>query len=160
RTNSWDEADRLKTVVDAGATKGLFLYNPEGERTQKRDTSNTTTFYFNQFLVINGSRQVTKHIYAGGTRIASKTESAQLTTPVRTFYHPDAVGSTSYISDAAQNLVQHERYFPFGERWSEIDEQVTSSIRRDWLFTGKELDRDTGFYYFGARYMDPRTSSW
>ena len=26
--------------------------------------------------------------------------------------------------------------------------------------TGKELDRETGLYYFGARYLDPRTSRW
>ena len=27
-------------------------------------------------------------------------------------------------------------------------------------FTGKELDEETGLYYFGARYYDPRTSVW
>ena len=26
--------------------------------------------------------------------------------------------------------------------------------------TGKELDPETGMYYFGARYLDPRTSRW
>ena len=26
--------------------------------------------------------------------------------------------------------------------------------------TGKELDEETGFYYYAARYMDPRTSRW
>ena len=25
---------------------------------------------------------------------------------------------------------------------------------------GKELDAETGLYYFGARYLDPRTSRW
>jgi RHS repeat-associated protein len=29
-----------------------------------------------------------------------------------------------------------------------------------YLFTGKELDEETGLYYFGARYYDPRTSVW
>jgi RHS repeat-associated protein len=27
-------------------------------------------------------------------------------------------------------------------------------------FTGKELDAETGLYYYGARYLDPRTSRW
>ena len=27
-------------------------------------------------------------------------------------------------------------------------------------FTGKELDESTGFYYFGARYFDPRANIW
>jgi RHS repeat-associated protein len=29
-----------------------------------------------------------------------------------------------------------------------------------YLFTAKELDEETGLYYFGARYYDPRTSVW
>jgi RHS repeat-associated protein len=49
--------------------------------------------------------------------------------------------------------------------WSSPEETITTgvtptNIQRDYLFTGKELDRNTGFYYFGARYLDPRTSSW
>jgi RHS repeat-associated protein len=27
-------------------------------------------------------------------------------------------------------------------------------------FTGKELDAETGLYYYGARYLDPKTSRW
>ncbi|MDR2941895.1 MAG: RHS repeat-associated core domain-containing protein, partial [Treponema sp.] len=27
-------------------------------------------------------------------------------------------------------------------------------------FTGKEMDAETGFYYYGARYLDPKTSRW
>jgi RHS repeat-associated protein len=27
-------------------------------------------------------------------------------------------------------------------------------------FTGKELDPETGLYYYGARYLDPKTSRW
>ncbi|WP_227429529.1 RHS repeat-associated core domain-containing protein [Psychrobacter sp. I-STPA6b] len=30
----------------------------------------------------------------------------------------------------------------------------------DYKFTGKELDKETGLYYFGARYYDPRTQVW
>jgi RHS repeat-associated protein len=26
--------------------------------------------------------------------------------------------------------------------------------------TGKELDSETGLYYYGARYLDPRVSRW
>jgi RHS repeat-associated protein len=27
-------------------------------------------------------------------------------------------------------------------------------------FTGKERDSETGLYYYGARYLDPKTSRW
>jgi RHS repeat-associated protein len=29
-----------------------------------------------------------------------------------------------------------------------------------YRFTGKELDEETGLYYYGARYLNPRTSRW
>ena len=32
--------------------------------------------------------------------------------------------------------------------------------RRRPYFTGKELDSETGLYYYGARYLDPRASRW
>src|SRR6185295_3890663 len=104
-------------------------YNPQGERTQRRNSAGDTTFYFNQFLVIDGSRNVTKSLFAGETRVASKTEVAGVTTAVRRFYHGDHLGSTSYLTDASQNLVQHERYFAFGERWAESgrEEQRTGT---------------------------------
>jgi RHS repeat-associated protein len=30
----------------------------------------------------------------------------------------------------------------------------------EYNFTGKELDSETGLYYYGARYLDPKTSRW
>ena len=29
-----------------------------------------------------------------------------------------------------------------------------------YKFNGKEFDQETGLYYYGARYMNPRTSLW
>jgi len=36
----------------------------------------------------------------------------------------------------------------------------TSAYTNRWKFTGHELDRETGLYYAGARYYDPRISTW
>ncbi len=38
--------------------------------------------------------------------------------------------------------------------------QKTGSYSTKYRFTGKEIDEETGFYYFGARYYDPRISLW
>jgi len=129
---------------------------------------NATNFYFNQFLVIEGTQYVTKNIFAGTDRLVSKTEATVLTTPLRHFYHGDQVGSTSYITDASKTLVQHERYFPFGERWADPGAEERAATNgasgpiypRNWLFTSKELDTDTGYYYYGARYYDARNARW
>jgi RHS repeat-associated protein len=39
-------------------------------------------------------------------------------------------------------------------------EENSNTQRTPYLFTAKELDEETGLYYFGARYYDPRTSVW
>ena len=75
----------------------------------------------------------------------------------RYYFHPDHLGSSSYVTDGDGKLYEHLQYFPFGETWVE---QASNSWRTPYRFTGKELDEETGLYYFGARYYDPRTSVW
>lgn len=36
----------------------------------------------------------------------------------------------------------------------------TSSEEMPYKFNGKELDEETGLYYYGARYMQPVASIW
>ena len=73
------------------------------------------------------------------------------------FYHSDHLGSTSYITDAKANITQFDAYLPYGELL--IDEH-SSSEDMPYKFNGKELDQETGLYYYGARYMNPVTSLW
>ena len=73
------------------------------------------------------------------------------------FYHSDHLGSTSYITDAKANITQFDAYLPYGELL--VDEH-TSSEDMPYKFNGKEFDEETGLYYYGARYYDPRVSLW
>jgi len=38
--------------------------------------------------------------------------------------------------------------------------QEGGSKKTPYLYTSKEFDQETGLYYYGARYYDPRTSLW
>jgi RHS repeat-associated protein len=67
------------------------------------------------------------------------------------------LGSTSYITDASGEVYQHLEYFAFGETFVE---EHSNTDRTPYLFNGKELDEETGLYYYGARYYDARTSVW
>ena len=73
------------------------------------------------------------------------------------FYHSDHLGSTSYITDDKANITQYDAYLPYGELL--VDEH-SSSEDLPYKFNGKELDEETGLYYYGARYMDPKISMW
>ena len=71
-----------------------------------------------------------------------------VTEAFRYFYHPDHLGSTSYITDASGEVYQHLEYFAFGETFVE---EHSNTERTPYLFNGKELDEETGLYYYGAR---------
>jgi len=73
------------------------------------------------------------------------------------FYHGDHLGSSNYITDRTGRVFEHTIYLPYGETW--IDEGHETSLL-GYKFTGKELDEETGLYYFGARYYDPQMSTW
>ncbi len=73
------------------------------------------------------------------------------------FYHSDHLGSTSYVTDANGEVSQHVEYVPFGEVFIE---ERNNTWNTPYLFNAKELDEETGLYYYGARYYDPRISLW
>ncbi|WPO81568.1 RHS repeat-associated core domain-containing protein [Chryseobacterium sp. JJR-5R] len=39
-------------------------------------------------------------------------------------------------------------------------EQMTGTYDNPYKFNAKELDAETGFYYYGARYYNPKWSQW
>nr|WP_256413409.1 RHS repeat-associated core domain-containing protein [Flavobacterium sp. 7E] len=67
------------------------------------------------------------------------------------------MGSTSYISTRNGSISQHVEYIAFGEI---LFEEHSSSFSSPYLFNGKELDRETNLSYYGARYLDMKTSLW
>ncbi len=73
------------------------------------------------------------------------------------YYHPDHLGSASYITNLDGEVVQHIEYVPFGEVFLE---ERNNTWNTPFLFNGKELDEETGLYYYGARYYNPRVSQF
>jgi len=73
------------------------------------------------------------------------------------YYHPDHLGSSSYITNLDGEVAQHIEYVPFGEVFIE---ERNNTWNTPYLFNAKEFDEETGMYYYGARYYDPRLSLW
>ena len=108
--------------------------------------------------------QYAKNIYLGDTRIVTKLNSGkdptyQEESQKQYYYHSDHLGSASLISDYNGKEYQRIEYTPYGETWVE----KTCNTGNEFLpykFTGKEIDEETGLYYYGARYLDPKYSLW
>ncbi|MGK6343471.1 SpvB/TcaC N-terminal domain-containing protein [Chryseobacterium sp. DT-3] len=73
------------------------------------------------------------------------------------WFHPDHLGSSSFITGADGEVTQNIEYFPSGETFVENHRNSNYS---PYKFNGKELDAETGYYYYGARYYNPRVSLW
>lgn len=61
------------------------------------------------------------------------------------------------MTDADGNIAQHIEYIPYGEVFVE---ERNNSFSTNFLFNAKELDNETGLYYYGARYLDPTGAMW
>jgi RHS repeat-associated protein len=105
-----------------------------------------------------------KHIFVGETRIATKNgygeQNSGYETEHQYWYHGDHLGSAQVITDYEGELYERIEYTPYGETWIEHKYPGYTNTEIPYRFTGKELDAETGFYYYGARYLDPRTSRW
>jgi len=106
-----------------------------------------TRYYNDGFDVLfetDGTGSLTRS-YTHGARIdeilSSSDSKARLS---------DGLGSTRTLTDAAGQQTASYTYDVFGEVRSE-----TGTKENDYLFTGRDLDRDLGIYYYRNRYHNP-----
>jgi RHS repeat-associated protein len=156
RTLTWDEENRLASVADNGQTT-RFLYDADGTRTNKAGQNGETT-YVNRWFTIRNGAIASKHIFADDVRLATKVSpDANPRSEKAYFFQADNLGSTQFVTDELGAVYQHLEYFPSGEVW--VDER-SETQRTPYLFSGKELDEETGLSYFGHRYYDARQGQW
>ncbi len=94
--------------------------------------------------------QITKYYTFGGRRIAMRRDH------ILFFLATDHLGTTSVVLDAAGNVVDESRHYPYGtERWP-----VDSAFPTDYRFTGRMLDDNIDLYFMGARQYDPALGRW
>ncbi len=72
------------------------------------------------------------------------------------FFHKDHLGSSTQISDMSRRVIHHIEYMPSGELFAEQRDYWHTPFK----FNGKELDEETGYYYYGARYYTPELGIW
>ena len=178
----WNADNQLRSIVDT--EKGLFhsyAYDHTGERILKRygtaqnayyngkdmgtlyDFGESYSAYVSPYFV-ESNNGYTKHYYAGATRLVSKIGEGVYENESYTsygdkeedqyFYFQDHLGSSNYITDLNGEIAQYAAYTPYGELFREYKD-VTP-----YKFNGKELDSETGLYYYGARYYNPSTALW
>lgn len=74
------------------------------------------------------------------------------------FLHGDHLGTATFVTNEVGEATQFFLNLPFGETM--VEQQEPTSYVNPYKFNSKELDSETGFYYYGARYYNPRISIW
>jgi RHS repeat-associated protein len=130
-----------------------YGYDPTGLRVVKRAGGETTHYVFEGdepiFEKKVSSGKIRSYIYALGKHLARVDGAIGDTTTKVYYYHTDQVGSIRKITDQQGKVVWDTQYEAFGNQFNQ-----TGSIEELHSFTGKELDPDTGLYYFNARWYD------
>jgi RHS repeat-associated protein len=156
RTLTWNEENRLAAVADNGQTT-RFLYDSEGMRTNKAGPQGETLYVNRRFSLRNGAI-ASKHVFADDVRLATKVSPEPNPSSEKVyFYQTDHLDSTQFVTDELGAVYEHLEYFPSGETW--VDER-SETQRTPYLFSGKELDEETGLSYFGFRYYEARQGQW
>ncbi|GEM_PF-628518 len=173
REYKWNERNQLIKSSDESCTVN-FVYGADGKRACKY-TNTSEYMYFNDYwtwhIDENSSSHggmASKHIFLGSSRLVTKinhdnasTASYDYENEHQYYYHSDHIGTAQLITDHDGNEYERFENTPYGETWIDVTIQGTTSEEYvPYKFTGKEKDKETGLYYFGARYYDSKYSMW
>ena len=148
----YDLLNRLTEVKKNGATVARYWYDETGLRVKKESGDGTIYYIFNQegqVLYEEENQGYVEYIYLLGRHFARVDGDRSTQERTTYFYHTDHLGSTVLVTDATGATVWSTEYTPFGSLTFE-----EGKLKRAVKFTGKDLDEDTGLYYFNARWYD------
>jgi len=156
-TLKWDSKDRLiQSNKDDVQTNYLYDYTDNRKKKSVQNSSSKHDYiYINKYSEIRGNELV-KYIYAGKNRIARN--SATQKTII--FYLNDHIGSTVFALSNNGVIQSHQMLYPFGLQRLKKSNTNSQTDEMPYIYTGKEKDLETGYYYFGKRYYAPHISSF
>ncbi len=166
-TYGWNEDNMMTSVYPPSGGWVSYLYDSFGKRVQKAgSTINGTKAvrYFYDGINVLLEKVSTQGSEAGWLNF--QTQAAYTLAPSETsqiisvkkadgsnlFYHYDPIGNVILISDLSGDTTAGYYQEGFGNVM-----QTVGSADNNYHLTTKELDPDTGFYYFYARWYDPET---
>jgi len=150
-TYAWDSQNRLASVTLPGSGGTVtFKYDPFGRRIQKVSPAGTTNYLYDGANVI-------EEVDSTGTVLARYAQGAGLDQPLDVFtgsatkyYDADGLGSVTSLADISGSLTDTYVTDSFGNTTAS-----SGSTRNPFRYTARDLDSETGLYYYRARYYDP-----
>jgi RHS repeat-associated protein len=158
---TYDYRNQLISSTDL-TTSVDYKYDAFGRRIEKSIGSNTTKYFYSANQVIeerdNSDQVLKQYIYGNGIDEIIRVDNYESGSPVPYYYHTNAIGSVTAITDDSGNLIERISYDTFGmPTFTDTAGETiySSSIDNEYLFHGRRYDRETNLYYYRARYYDP-----
>jgi len=150
-TYAWDFENRLSSVTLPGTGGTVsFKYDPFGRRIEKVSSVGTTIFAYD-------GDNIVEELGSTGTSVARYTQGLGIDEPLAMYrggaayyYHTDGLGSIEALTDSKAHVAAGYLYDSFGNLTAS-----TGKITNPFRYTARELDSETGLYYYRARYYDP-----
>jgi RHS repeat-associated protein len=146
---TWDYRNRL-TKVTSGSQVVEYLYDAEDKRVGKKINGTTTEKYVYDgadiaLVVDSAGTLVERYLFGDGVdNVLSREKGGAVVWSLG-----DRQGSVVDLVDEGGNVLNHFVYDSFGNRTGD------TTVEFRFGYTGRELDGETGLYYYRARYYDP-----
>jgi RHS repeat-associated protein len=148
RSYEWDGANRLVRVLDNAVETARFVYDGQGRRSQKIAGGVTRTYVYDGSDILEerlSTGTTIRYVHGPGT----DQPMAHIQSGAVTYYLADHLGSILQTTDGSAAVTLTRQYDPWGNL-------LQGSGAAGYAFTGRELDPETGLYYYRARYLDQR----
>jgi RHS repeat-associated protein len=150
-TYAWDYENRLTSVTLPGTARTVtFKYDPMGRRIEKVSPTFTSIFAYDGDNLI-------ETVNSSGAVVARYTQTQNIDEPLAelrssgtSYYEADGLGSITSLTSAAGAVANSYTYDSYGNLTAS-----SGSVPNPFSYTGRELDSETGLYYYRARYYDP-----
>jgi RHS repeat-associated protein len=163
RAMFYDVRDRLILYADLVTGESTrYAYDATGRRiSTTRDVTGsptTTNFLYDGWQVIEERDESSQVLgtYVYGNYIDEPLTMARGADD--RWYHSDDLHNVCAISDSSGVVLERYEYDDFGEvmiRDGSGAEISTSAVDNPYAFTGRRLDKETGWYHYRTRYYDP-----
>ena len=151
-TYNWNSDNQLTSVVlPASGGTVSFKYDPFGRTIQKSSGSGTIDYVYD-------GANVTEEVDSGGNVLAKYAASGKIEQQLEmarggttSYYEPDGIFSITSVSNSAGALTDTYNYASFGNVVG-----TTGTTVNPFRYAGRDLDFETGLYYYRARYYEPQ----
>jgi RHS repeat-associated protein len=173
----WNFKDQLRKVDLGGGGTAYYVYDAGGQRTRKViETQNGALseerLYLGGFEIYRkfGANALVRealHVMDDKQRIALvETKTQEFGSPISEpqslvrYQLGNHLGSATLELDIDGGLISYEEYHPYGTTAFQAMNSAAEVSLKQYRYTGKERDEETGLYYHGARYYAPWIRRW